>query len=237
MWNKDERDGKIDPANRTRQKPPLSAWRSRVTTVAAILVCLIVHGACGGPTAPSDIGGGPSPAPASFGSYLGEVNGVEVYSNGASTYYSDSAHYVGSVYTGIEWQCVEFVRRYYLTRFTLDLAAAWQATNRDANQWYNNAGEMNLDSISNGGTKPPEVDDILVSEGGSNGHIAIVRSRSGNQVCTTQQNFSNDTTDLSRCLTLSSSGSSYTVSGFSPGYPIRGWLRRRGTGTSATVGN
>src|SRR5260370_33347898 len=55
-----------------------------------------------------------------WGTPLGETfNGVQVYSNGAAAYYRCTSHskdcknYVRGTYTGVKWQCVEFIRRYY----------------------------------------------------------------------------------------------------------------------------
>ncbi|MBU0975990.1 CHAP domain-containing protein [Patescibacteria group bacterium] len=157
-----------------------------------------------------------------FGSYLGEFNGVAVYSNGYAEYYSGQANYVNGIYTGIKWQCVEYVRRYYLLVYGLDLASKYLG---DANTWYNNATIMGLDRYSNGNSIAPQVGDILVSDGGPYGHIAIIRKVSDDQVCTVQQNFSNNTNDINRCFSLVISNGKYTVGNFSSNYPIKGWLR------------
>ncbi len=157
-----------------------------------------------------------------FGTYLGEFSGVAAYSNGNTSYYSDVSNYVNGTYTGIQWQCVEYVRRYYLLVYGIDLASMHLG---DANTWYDNASAMGLERYPNGSSTSPQVGDILVSEGGDYGHVAIVKSVSGSQVCTIQQNFSNDSTDVNRCLTLAVSGGNYTVGGFSATYPIEGWLR------------
>jgi uncharacterized protein (TIGR02145 family) len=73
----------------------------------------------------------------------------------------------------------------------------------------------------------PQLGDILVSNGGGEGHVAIVKSVSDSEVCTIQQNFSNDLKDANRCLTFTlSNDGKYTVSGFDDNYPIQGWLRK-----------
>jgi|ERR1044071_1447028 surface antigen len=163
---------------------------------------------------------------ASFGTNLGSFNGVTVFSNGSSTFYSGLSNTVNGIYTGIKWQCVEYVRRYYLVVYGANLGALYRG---NANTWYDNAGKMGLDRFPNGSTTSPQVGDIITSNGGSFGHVAIVRSVTSNQVCTAQQNFSNDTTDVNRCLSLTISGGTFTVGGFSASFPIRGWLRRPGT--------
>lgn len=160
-----------------------------------------------------------------FDTYLGQFNGVAVYSNGTSNYYSGTANYVNGTYTGIKWQCVEYVRRYYLTVYNTDLASKHIG---DANTWYDNASKMGLTSYRNSSTTSiPQTGDILVSNGGKYGHIAIVKSVSNNKVYTIQQNFSNDYNDTDRALDISTdSKGRYTVKGFSRSYSIKGWLRK-----------
>jgi hypothetical protein len=86
----------------------------------------------------------------------------------------------------------------------------------------------------------PRVGDILVSNGGGVGHLAIIRSVTANQVCTVQQNFSNDMNDVNRCLDLAVTNGNYTVGPFSPNssnYPIYEWLRSAHIFASSGVGS
>lgn len=163
-----------------------------------------------------------------FGSYLGQFRAVSVYSNETVSRYqcyytSDCKNYVGGVYTGVKWQCVEYVRRYYLTVFRTDLAARWTG---DAYYWYENATAMGLDRHQNGVSQSaPQVGDILASKDTSTGvgHVAIVKRVTDNRLYTAQQNFSNDAADLDKELILTrNSNGTYTVSGYAG---IQGWLR------------
>jgi len=163
-----------------------------------------------------------------FGTSLGNFNGIIAYSNCSTSCTAcnnncSSYNYANDgKYLGIKWQCVEFVRRYYYLIYGLDLASSYRG---DAKYWYDNASTMGLDKYPNGSSKAPQIGDILVSNGDQYGHIAIIKSVSNNQVCTIQQNFSNNTNDVNRCLSLTISNGSYTVGGFSGSYPIQGWLR------------
>ena len=136
--------------------------------------------------------------------------------------FCQSFNYVNGIYVGIKWQCVEYIRRYYLSIYGLDLASMHRG---DANTWYDSAANMGLDSYINGGSNRPQIGDILVSNEGDYGHVGIVRSVSDSQVCTIQQNFLNDSSDVNRCLTLTVTEGNYTVAGFSSAYPVHGWLR------------
>lgn len=165
-----------------------------------------------------------------FGTYLGQFNQVASYSNGSATYVSNLNNYVGSVYTGMKWQCVEYVRRYFLSAFNSDLASRFTG---NANTWYANAASMGLDQYPNSGTTPPMVGDILCSTGPSaNGHVAIIKRIIGNKIFTAQQNFANDSSDLDKPLTLTVSNGTYTVSGYSG---IQGWLRKPAPAGQATA--
>jgi glutathionylspermidine amidase/synthetase len=56
-----------------------------------------------------------------FGTYLGSFNGVVSYSNGSTSNVSNQSNYVNGTYIGMKWQCVEYVRRYYLSRYGKNL--------------------------------------------------------------------------------------------------------------------
>jgi hypothetical protein len=93
-----------------------------------------------------------------FGSTLGAFDGVAAFSNCTSGTISNqfnceaspasgaaqpSCSASSATYIGEMWQCVEFVRRYYLAIYGLNLAAFRQYAS-DANTWYANASHLNL---------------------------------------------------------------------------------------------
>jgi len=164
-----------------------------------------------------------------FGTVVGTFNNVPAYSNCSNSCTScnnncKSYNYIDGNYIGIKWQCVEYVRRYYYIVYGLDLASL-HSGDAHAKTFYDNATTMGLYRYADGGQTPPAVGDILVSDGGNYGHVAIVKSIAGDQLCTIQQNFLNDGNDGDLCLTISETGGNYSIEGFSDGYPIRGWLR------------
>jgi surface antigen len=161
-----------------------------------------------------------------FGTNLGNFDGVTVYSNDYPTYVSGSNNVSQGLITGMKWQCVEFVRRYYLKIFSINLRALYSGGN--ANTWYDHADDMHLARYANGSSVKPRAGDIIVSSGGTYGHVAIVSDVSDNEVCIVEQNFHNDARDAngSHCLTMTGSSSDgYNISGFDSNYPIQGWLR------------
>lgn len=163
-----------------------------------------------------------------FGTNVGGFNGITIYSNGDPNNVSSANNSSSGVITGMKWQCVEFVRRYYLEVFKINLRPLYAGGN--ANTWYDHADDMHLAKYANGSASNPRIGDIMVSAGGPSGHIAIVSSVSDNQVCVVEQNFHNDSRDAdgSHCMSMSGNASSgYSVSGFSSSYAIQGWLRPR----------
>jgi surface antigen len=124
---------------------------------------------------------------ASFGTYLGQFNTVAAYSNGSVGYYSGQRNSVNGVDTGIKWQCVEFVRRYFYIMFGIS------PNGGNALDWYPNAASLGLDRYQNSGTTPPQVGDILCkgyTQGTPYGHVAIIKRVENNRVYTAQQNVS-----------------------------------------------
>lgn len=164
-----------------------------------------------------------------FNTYLGSFNNVYVYSNGSPGYFSKQTNKVNGYITGYKWQCVEFVNRYFWLKFGKKLG------NGDANTYYANASSKGLNKAANGGTNKPQVGNILASNGGSNGHVAIIRSvpstpKTGDYtIYVAQQNFKESSQDVSYPIKMKVTKDSkgayhYTVSGFSSSYPVQGWM-------------
>lgn len=152
-----------------------------------------------------------------FGDYAGSFNGITAYQNGSTNY--DSGQYSTC---GLKWQCVEYVNRYYYQKY----AHKNLRGTGNANTYYATAASKGLIAHKNAGSTKPAVGDMLVSAGGSFGHIALVREVGSNYVKVIQQNWSNSTSDDSKPLTMTAANGTYTVAGFSGSYPIQGWLRR-----------
>jgi surface antigen len=154
-----------------------------------------------------------------FGIQVGQFNGCVAYSNGSTTYYSGLPNYAAGVYTGIKWQCVEYVQRYYYEQYGLNIKPFFGNANSFFNQ--GNASAAGLQIYPNGGYESPQVGDILCSNGGTYGHVAIVREVTTNYIKVIQQNWLNHSGDNS--FTLTRNGN--TVNGFNSSYQINGWLR------------
>ena len=149
-------------------------------------------------------------AQSAFGTAVGSYNGVNSYSNESGSYVSNISNYINGSYIGMEWQCVEYVRRYYYMQFGKNLYSL--GGGMDAWQFFGNAANMQLTPYVNGGTTTPQVGDILCwnQTGSGVGHVAIVRAVGSSTVTVIQQNVKNGATgpngtDDSYSLTYNSS--------------------------------
>lgn len=135
-----------------------------------------------------------------FGVKLGSVvidgTEIDVFSNGACTYVSESRGFdrAGN-YMGIQYQCVEFVRRYIYLRHGKNLAMLWQDGN--ACDWYDNRVAMGLVSVP---SSEAHAGDIATFTGGKWGHVAIVSEVSQGIIYIAQQNFMNGSADIKFAL-------------------------------------
>ncbi len=84
----------------------------------------------------------------SFGTQVGEYNGVIGYSNYDDDYASGEYNYTDGYNTGMKWQCVECVNRYYYVSYGQKIRIA--GTNAD--EYYDTASDRGLVAYPNGGT-------------------------------------------------------------------------------------
>lgn len=155
-----------------------------------------------------------------FDTQVGTFNNVVAYSNGTVGNASSVYNTASGINTGMKWQCVEYVNRYYYSVYGLDLKSTGIYGN--ANHYYSNAALAGLNAYPNSGTTAPQVGDIICSNGGTYGHIAIIREVGTTYIKVIHQNWSNDTNDDSKTLTRSGN----TIGDFNSTYPVVGWLRK-----------
>lgn len=149
-----------------------------------------------------------------WGAPIGNFHECLAYSNGN---YSNA--YLGRY--GYRYQCVEWVNRFYVQMMVHKNMRGMG----NAEDYYDNYLTLGLCRYPNGGTESPRPGDILCSNGGDFGHVAVVREVGSNYVKVIQQNWFNDSRDNNMQLGMTVSGGHYTVAGFSASYPVQGWLR------------
>lgn len=140
------------------------------------------------------------------GKLLDSFSGVEAYSNGSCTGGSGEGPY----------QCVEFVDRVHpVTMSHSGAAETYDDTTKPR--------KMNMRFFENGnGAYPPFPGDIVVSNGGNLGHVAIISESGRDAVVIMDQNWDRD--DATRAVQRNKT-SLAAMDGKSNNYPISGWLR------------
>jgi CHAP domain len=183
----------------------------------------------------------PAYKPPYWGNQIGSFtyNGHEVgaYSNGYSSFvYRDRGTF------GYQFQCVEYVNRFYVQA----LGHKNMVGTGNANQYFATASSKGLIAYKNGGTTPPQMGDIICSNGnGVNvGHVAIVRQvidppTGVKSIRVIHQNWANIPSkdkygawiynpDANyKELIMTKINGKYTVNSFGSGYPVTGWLHKQ----------
>jgi surface antigen len=114
----------------------------------------------------------------------------------------------------------------------------------DAKGYFSRASQFGLDAYQNGkSTTPPQMGDIICSNKGNHGHVAIVRQviddPTGRSIRVIHQNYANIPSKdsngqwtfnqkanyLELKMTKNKYGQ-YRVGNFDNGYPVIGWLHR-----------
>ena len=174
-----------------------------------------------------------------FGTLLGENDGVIGYSNGNSDHISNETSTIGSrsyqIYSGMKWQCVEYARRWIISRRLLTFGSVDCASDI----WHLNsvssikANDFNkalpLNRVPNGSTCRPKIGNLLIYKRteveAPYGHIAIITMVEENQVLVSEQNWSNDywPGDYARKVPLRVDDGVYTLTD-EDDMPILGWM-------------
>ena len=167
-----------------------------------------------------------------FDTILGSNHGVIGYSNGDSSYVDGSANFVGDVYSGVQWQCVEYARRWLITAKGL----TFDSVNCASDIWHLNNLEFSKSTsmirhfsrVPNGSKCSPKEGNILIYARSNNndmtyGHVAVITRVTKDTVYVSEQNFDNDywPKDYARKLVLTTQNGLYTIQ---DDYDILGWM-------------
>lgn len=154
----------------------------------------------------------------SFGDAMGTYGGVTAYYN-PSGYVSNEYNLNNTVNTGMKWQCVEYVNRYYHQIYGMNIRISGQ----NAVDYYGNADQRGLDAYPNGGLVAPQPGDILCLSGNTYGHVAIIREVNASNIRVIQQNSgSADYVNFSFPRT----GNNINGTQLGSAYTVQGWLRK-----------
>ena len=138
-----------------------------------------------------------------FGILLYSFNGVCAYSNDNNKYISNEINYHNGNFTGIKWQCVEYVRRYIQTVFDITFSqvdSAYQIPNAIFSKIKDNKiiqptiyrtefnMPINLESLNNSliiWPKDYETD-------APHGHVAVIVYAHDDGIHVAEQNYNNN---------------------------------------------
>lgn len=127
---------------------------------------------------------------------------------------------------GLKWQCVEFVKRYYLEHLNHKMPNSYG----HAKDFYNSKfddGELNKDrnliQYSNGSQTKPEVNDLVIFDGNvfnPYGHVAIISNVWDDEIEIVQQNVGKKSRDR---IDIQFKNGKWSIDESS----ILGWLRKK----------
>ncbi len=152
------------------------------------------------------------------GQIIGLYNGVSIHCHLTQKYTKKSDF-------GQEFQCPEFVNRYYKER----LGHRNMTGTGHADTYYYASKAKGLLRYPNGSDIPPQVDDILVfdpegKDDSDPGHVAIVYRVTNKEVCLVHQNWR----PWRLCLPLEQKEGGWYVGSIQQDLPCVGWVRREG---------
>jgi hypothetical protein len=171
----------------------------------------------------------------SWGDVIGSYDGVVAHSN-INAPVQAPGNYSAGIYTGLEWQCVEYVQRFF---WQVDQRNLYSLAHINAYQFFGSASTLGLTPFQNGGNVAPQPGDILCLGGGPQGlgHVAIVRAVDASQVEIIQQNGVNTAADNDFALNMTVANGHYTVSAaqLSGSLYVQGWLHMPTQATSTST--
>jgi hypothetical protein len=120
---------------------------------------------------------------------------VPAYSNRNGSIFRIGRQYHHGIYTGFQWQCVEFARRWLLIRKSCvfrDIPSACNIWN-DVKyiERVTDGQQFPLRPVANGSPEPPKKDSLLIYQRSRRmpfGHVAIITDVSSNSVHIAEQN-------------------------------------------------
>jgi hypothetical protein len=209
-----------------------------------------------------------------FGNVIGFYRGVAIHSNSACKITCGAECSSGVCAScgdgcsgnccGFEWQCVEFVERYYKVQWTTlereagvdtGLSSCVMRSSGNAAQLYenplNNSCLSVLRQFPNGGPSLPRQDDIIVwgpnagckaGQDCRSGHVAIVRmvmfdtSGAPTALFVAQQNVTDSSCDLNYPIPIVRTATGYDVQSIGPKYVTLGWRGLRPPNSSRADG-
>jgi glutathionylspermidine amidase/synthetase len=188
----------------------------------------------------TQVGNGKDQCATTFGTHIGYVDGVPAYSNCIDKIKSDFDNIISyngkNVVSGTQWQCVEYARRYLITKLGVkfgsvkgaeDVFALTTVESIETGKKYKFKSFKNGSKCKN--EDEPKVNDVIIwarnNEDTPYGHIAVILKIDDYQIFIGEQNW-NDvwiSPSYSRILTLNKNNNKCSIE--DENYTILGWKR------------
>jgi hypothetical protein len=125
------------------------------------------------------------------GDIIGTFNGVQSYSNSDNKI--STSNYYNNIYTGIKWECVEYVRRYLIINHNITFSSVESAFQIPEAKFMTLNGEIIIPKMNNNlviGSiiifpKDYEIDS-------PDGHVAIISSILSSGITIVEQNYNDN---------------------------------------------
>ena len=188
------------------------------------------------------VGHGKDKCVVKFGNSIGDLEDVPAYSNCNNSFESGFDNFISyknkKIFSGMQWQCVEYARRHLITKlgvtfnsvdgaedvFALKTVESTETGKKYKFKTYKN--NLNCRIKNN----IPKVNDVIIwSRNKSDtpyGHIAVILKIEGDQIFIGEQNWSNDAwinPSYSRILTFKKYNNRCSI--VDGNYKILGWKR------------
>jgi len=178
-----------------------------------------------------------------FGNIVGRLEDVPAYSNCNNSFESGFDNFISyknkKIFSGMQWQCVEYARRHLITKLGVtfnsvdgaeDVFALKTVESTETGKKYKFKTYKNNSNCRKKNNMPKVNDVIIWARNKSDtpyGHIAVILKIEGDQIFIGEQNWSNDAwinpSSYSRILTLKKHNNRCTI--IDGNYTILGWKR------------
>ena len=177
-----------------------------------------------------------------FGEKISHLEDVPAYSNCNNSFESGLNNFIScknkKLFSGMQWQCVEYARRYLITKLGVtfssvdgaeDVFALKTVESTETGKKYKfKTFKNNLNCRRK--NNMPKVNDVIIWARNNSdtpfGHIAVILKIEGDQIYIGEQNWSNDAwinPSYSRILTLKTNNNRCSI--IDGNYKILGWKR------------
>ena len=121
----------------------------------------------------------------------GFYNNVPSFRNNFLEYHFEP-NYVGNILSGLKWQCIEFVRRYFIEKYHITFKSVknvYDMLNLNSFIIISNRIEIPLYFYTIKNKVEPKVDDMVLFYYKDTGHIALISSVKGDVIEICEQNW------------------------------------------------